>query len=175
MKLKHFDNTDQAHFITCCTHQRLPLITNNKCRQIIVDAISFSRTKYKYRLIAYVLMPEHVHLIILPPRDCRIGIIAGEIKQVSSRRIHEILLPVNSPLLEKMTITRNRLIRFTFWQRRCYDHTCRDEDSMWEKVNYCHNNPVKRGLVKSPADWPWSSYRVYNGYENCNLGIDAIA
>ncbi len=174
MKLKHYDNLNQARFITFCTHQSMPLITNNKYRQIVIDSIKAAKNKLHFKLIGYVLMPEHVHLVILPDQGTRAGAIIGEIKQVSSKKIHEILDTSKSPLLEKLTVRRNHLMRFTFWQRRCYDHNCRDEESMWEKVNYCHNNPVKRGLVKSPLDWRWSSYRYYNGYDDYMLEMDNI-
>ncbi len=51
--------------------------------------------------------------------------------------------------------------KFCLWQRRCYDRNCRTEEEVWEKVNYCHNNPVKRGLVSRPEDWQWSSCRSF--------------
>ena len=51
--------------------------------------------------------------------------------------------------------------RLAFWQRRCFDHNCRNEDALWNKVRYCHMNPVTRGLVRIPGDYPWSSYRWY--------------
>jgi hypothetical protein len=49
----------------------------------------------------------------------------------------------------------------SFWQKRYYDRNVRDEREFMEKLRYLHRNPVKRGLVKQPAEWKWSSYRHY--------------
>lgn len=65
--------------------------------------------------------------------------------------------------LKKLTVVRNRIERFALWQRRCYDYNCQTIKSMWDKIYYCHNNPVVRGLVKDPGDWQYSSYNWYNG------------
>ena len=68
--------------------------------------------------------------------------------------------------------TNPQISNFVFWQRRCYDHNCRSTESVWKKVNYCHNNPVKRGLVSEPDNWIWSSYRYYAGYKQVVLEMD---
>jgi len=174
MNLKHYDNEGQARFITFCTHRRLPLLTNNVFRKNIIESIVITRNKYEFKLIAYVIMPEHVHLIILPKQGISVSSIIGEIKRVSAKNIHRILIERDSPLISKLTVIRNRAERFAFWQRRCYDHNCRSEKSMWEKVEYCHNNPVKRGLVKTADAWQWSSYRWYQGQRDVLLEMDIL-
>jgi putative transposase len=58
------------------------------------------------------------------------------------------------------------------WQRRCYDHNCRTPEIVVEKLKYCHDNPVKRGLVNHPEDWPWSSYNWYQGRRDGIFEID---
>jgi putative transposase len=172
MKLKHYDHDGRARFITFCTHKKIPLLTNNKFRRVVIDSISAIRAQYSLKLLGYVLMPEHVHLVVVPPEDTKLGPAIGKLKIYSSTRIHEILIDLNSAMIERLTVTRNKIINFVFWQRRCYDHNCRSTESVWEKVNYCHNNPVKRGLVSKPEDWIWSSYRYYAGYNNVVLNID---
>jgi REP element-mobilizing transposase RayT len=62
--------------------------------------------------------------------------------------------------------------RPAIWQRRCYDHNCREPHIVVEKINYCHKNPVTRGLVALPDDWPWSSSRWYSGAGEVMLEID---
>jgi hypothetical protein len=59
-----------------------------------------------------------------------------------------------------------------FWQKRCYDHNCRSVDTVREKTIYCHNNPVKRGLVRHPSEYRWSSYDWYTGERDVPLAID---
>jgi len=172
MKLKHFDHDGRARFVTFCTHRKIPLLTNNRFRKVIVETLQELREEERFRLLGYVIMPEHVHLVIVPHIDSEIGYIIGEIKRRSAIRIHEILITENSTLLPRLTIVRNRVERFAVWQRRCYDHNCRTDEKIWEKVNYCHMNPVKRGLVASPDRWEWSSYKWYQGKSNPILEMD---
>ncbi len=58
--------------------------------------------------------------------------------------------------------------------RRGYDHNCRARDTVLEKINYCHNNPVKRGLVSEPGEWRWSSYNWYAGVTDGPIEMDGI-
>jgi len=175
MNLKHYNNDGRARFITFCTHRRLPLLTNNVFRKAVIESMEIVKNKYGFKLIAYVIMPEHVHVIILPNQTTSVGIIVGEIKRISAKMIHKILIERDSSLITKLTVIRNRMERFAFWQRRCYDHNCRSEKSLWEKIEYCHNNPVKRGLVKTADAWQWSSYKWYQGQREDLLEIDLLS
>gem|GEM_PF-6924353 len=58
---------------------------------------------------------------------------------------------------------------------RCYDHNCRSSDKVTEKINYCHNNPVTRGLGSEPGQWRWSSYNWYMGQSDVPLEMDEFA
>jgi len=172
MKLKHFDHDGRARFITFCIHHQIPILTNDPFRQILVDSIDDVRRQDGFRLLAYIIMPEHVHLVIIPGDDTRAGTLVGEIKRVSSLRIHEILLENESRLIHKFIVQRDRHSPFALWKRRCHDHNCRTDDAVWSRVEYCHFNPVTRGLVRNPEDWIWSSYRWYLGKRNVPLQID---
>jgi REP-associated tyrosine transposase len=172
MKLKQFDHDGRARFITFCTHDRLPLLTNNKFRKIITESISKIRDQYKLKLLAYVIMPEHVHIVLIPPMHLKLGPVIGKLKIFSSKRIHEEMHDSNSSLIKRLTVTRDKSRKFVFWQRRCYDHNCRRQKSVLEKIYYCHNNPVIRGLVAKPENWIWSSYTNYFGEKSVMLEID---
>lgn len=117
-------------------------------------------------------MPEHVHLVLVPKENTQVGKIIGDIKRITSKRIHQYLAGHDPDMIKKLTVIRNRVERFAFWQRRCYDHNCRDGESLWQKVEYCHMNPLKRGIIKNLADWKWSSYNFYNGSRDYVLKID---
>ncbi len=173
-QLKHFDSDGQARYITFCTHHQLPMLTDAKINQIIISSIKSNRIKYNFKLLAYVIMPEHVHLIIVPDFKSKVGTIIGEIKRESSKAIHIYLKSKNSKLLDNLNVIRNRLPRFAFWQKRCYDYNCREVKDVWQKVNYCHNNPVKRGLVSDPVRYQWSSAKYYDGQSDKVLEIDEM-
>jgi len=129
-------------------------------KELLVEQIDISRSNNGFKLLGYVFMPEHIHLVILPEANTKVGLLIGAIKMRMSKKYFQ-LTAIGAP--DKMNV---------FWQKRCYDHNCRMVDMVREKINYCHNNPVKRGLVESPADWLWSSYNWYQGKKDVPISID---
>lgn len=168
--LKHFDNLGTARFITFSCYRRLQLLTDNQVRKIFINHLKFLCEKYQIGILGYVLMPEHVHLVLYPQSDLPIGRIIGEIKSKSAREILNLIRKRNNSILNKLR-TGDKM---RFWQKRCYDHNCRTPKTVIEKIIYCHKNPVTRGLVNSPKDWIWSSYRWYMGLDKVIMNIDGV-
>ncbi len=160
--LRHFDNEGTARFVTFSCYRRLPFLNDNLAKHIVIEELQRVRDKHNFRLFAYVIMPEHVHLVILPAEGMRLGLVIGELKSVSARRFFQ-QRPCGPPGEKRI-----------LWLRRCYDHNCRTPESTIEKIKYCHNNPVARGLVSDPRDWKWSSYNCYSGQEGVPLVVDKI-
>ena len=104
-------------------------------------------------------MPEHVHLVMLPPDGMKLGLVIREIKSKMAREYFASRAKTDSGAR-------------VFWQKRCYDHNCRTPESTREKINYCHTNPVKRGLAAEPGGYPWSSDNWYRGVTNVPLRMD---
>ena len=100
-----------------------------------------TRARHRARVYAYVLMPEHVHLLINEPPGIVLAQFLKAFKQIASRKL--------------------RGQREKFWQDRYYDSNVYGEKARGEVIRYIHRNPVKRGLVEKPEDWPWSSFRHY--------------
>lgn len=171
MQLKHFDLEGQAHFVTFRTHKGLPMI-DDAISAIIIDTLRQFIRDMSMVLAGYVIMPNHVHLVLIPSAGVEIGNLVGNIKRVSARAIHEFLKSERKELLDYLSVIRNRLPKFAFWQRRCFDFNCRTEKDMWDKVNYCHNNPVTKKLVDSPEKWNWSSCRWYKGQPDIALELN---
>ena len=80
LKLKHYDHDGRAKFIIFCTHKKIPLLTNNGFRGIVIDSISRIRNQYKIKLLGFVIMPEHIHLVVVPPEDLKLGSVTGKRK-----------------------------------------------------------------------------------------------
>jgi len=97
------------------------------------------RRRYNFLIAGYVVMPEHVHLLVSEPRRGKLD-----------RSIQAL----------KISVSRQS-IEHPFWLARYYDFNVRTEEKHTEKLKYMHRNPVKRGLVAKPEDWPWSSFRHY--------------
>ena len=144
--LERFQQTGQSHFITFCCYHRRPLLTGDAAKKTFEIALERVRRRCALCVYGYVIMPEHVHLLLSEPKR---GTLADALKSL------------------KQGISR-RLIGDAehFWQKRYYDFNIRNARQFVEKLRYIHRNPVKRGLCAHPEDWPWSSFRQYaTGYE----------
>ena len=97
------------------------------------------RVRYDFVVAGYIVMPEHVHLLVSEPK-----------KAVLAKVIQALKLSVSVQSNER-----------TFWQTRYYDFNVYKGDKRTEKLRYMHRNPVKRGLVVKPDDWEWSSFCHY--------------
>jgi len=167
-KLKHFDNFNTARFITFSCYHRYQLMVDDGTRLIFLSHLKSICKNYNIDIYGYVIMPEHIHLVVYPRVEVSIGKVIGQLKSKSAREILLQLRRENSSLLSRLTIGEKTY----FWQKRCYDHNCRTPETVLEKINYCHKNPVTRRLVDEPKEWKWSSYRWYEGMDNIVLEID---
>ncbi len=167
-KLKHYDNFNTSRFITFSCYHRYQLMLDDRLRLIFLSHLKSICKNYSIDIYGYVIMPEHIHLVLYPREEVSIGRVIGELKSKSAREILLLFRRDNSSLLSKLTVDK---ITY-FWQKRCYDHNCRTPETVIEKINYCHINPVTRGLVKEQMEWKWSSYRWYEGMDNIVLEIE---
>jgi len=161
--LRHYDGLGAARFITFSCHRRLKLLTDPFAADAVASRLLAARAKFGFDLLAYVIMPNHVHLVINPRDGTKAGAVIGHVKFTSAHRILSKWKATHHPLLPALRVERDGELRLAFWQRRCYDHNCRTEASVMEKIEYCHNNPVKWGLVDDPSAWKWSSFQWYCG------------
>jgi len=139
--LKRFQNTGQSHFVTFSCYHRRPMFTTVASRRLFESALERVRRKFRLRVFGYVVMPEHVHLLVSEPHRETLADALKSLKQSISRR-----LIGNAE---------------HFWQKRYYDRNVRNYREFTVKLRYLHRNPVKRGLVQRPDQWNWSSYRHY--------------
>ena len=159
-KLRHFDHLNTARFVTFCCYRRHKFLSKDEIIRAFLNSLSEIKEKHVMRLLGYVIMPEHVHLVLHPQDGTALGGVIGELKSKSASRIMGKKL-VSFP--GSCRVVKSGIERWAFWQPRCYDHNCRTEETVLEKINYCHNNPVKRELVSEPGGWEWSSYNWYAG------------
>ncbi|MCX6835477.1 MAG: transposase [candidate division Zixibacteria bacterium] len=169
-KLRHYDHLGTARFVTFSCYQRQRLLGDSIGRQAVLDELSRLRTDHGVKVLGYVVMPEHVHLVLLPPDDVKLGPLIGALK---ARSAHIILDWIRNGQRRQRVPVRSGGTP-AVWQKRCYDHNCRTPEIVVEKVKYCHDNPVKRGLVAQPENWPWSSCRWYVGQREGIPEIDGI-
>jgi putative transposase len=144
--LKRFHHSGQSHFVTfCCYHRRCLLNTDASCR-LFEASLERVRRNYGLRVYGYVVMPEHVHLLLSEPERDTLADALKSLKQGVSRR-----LIGNAE---------------HFWQKRYYDFNIRNYRQFIEKLLYIHRNPVTAGLCERLEDWEWNSFRHHaTGYE----------
>ena len=140
--LKRFHESHQLHFLTFSCYHRRPNFGSVASRTVFESALERIRQKFGLCVYGYVVMPEHVHLLVNEPERGTLAQAMQSLKQGVARRM---ALRAPDP----------------FWQARYYDFNLWSERKFTEKLRYIHRNPVKRGLVQRPEDWAWSSFRHY--------------
>jgi putative transposase len=158
------------HFVTFSCYRRRPYLESRRARDRFVNVLRQVRAGWKFRLVGYVVMPEHVHLLMSEPRKGDPSKVLQALKQKTSR------------ILKRRTVQGKQLsLRFAdseananhFWQRRFYDFNVWSTKKVREKLDYMHLNPVKRKLVSHPKDWPWSSWSHYEKSQDGLIAIDS--
>ena len=163
-RVKHYDEPGHLHESTFSCYQRRPLLTNDRWREMLAVAIERAIARHQYQLVAFVYMPEHVHLIVYPSTDtCEIQKLLKAIERPFSFRIKRLLVESHSRLLAKLTVRqRPGAMTFRFWQEGPgYDRNLTEVTTALAAIDYVHLNPVRRGLVTQASDWRWSSASWY--------------
>jgi putative transposase len=137
-RIRH-QQTGEFHFLTFSCYQCRPYLASVSAMELFEDALELIRRRYKSVVAGYVVMPEHVHLLVNEPR-----------RALLSKAIQALKLSVSMR-------SRQR----PFWQAHYYDYNVPSHAKFVEKLRYIHRNPVRRGLVTKPEDWKWSSFRHY--------------
>jgi putative transposase len=162
--LTRFQHSGQSHFVTFCCYHRRPLLTTDASRLIFELALERVRRSFGLHVYGYVVMPEHVHLLVSEPqRDASRG---GTAPLKPKDGLNGPPVPQNTLACALKSLKQGvsrRLIGDAehFWQKRYYDFNIRDYAQFVEKLRYIHRNPVKAGLCERPEDWEWSSFRHY--------------
>jgi REP-associated tyrosine transposase len=176
----HYSEANHLHFITASTYSRVRLFDSPRFRERFIETLALLRTEFDFRLVGYVLMPEHFHLLVWPGKTYSPSRIVGSLKQRTDRYIIENLKRSKEPwclrMLDKIVLSETVHDESTYrvWQRRFYDFNVWSELKRLEKLQYMHGNPVKRKLVESAADWPWSSWRFYHLGDSRVLVMDRV-
>ncbi|HXX21296.1 MAG TPA: transposase [Candidatus Acidoferrum sp.] len=125
-------------------------------RDICLDALARARTKHRFALFAYAIMPDHVHLLV-QTREAVLPQLMRDWKSASG-----------------FAVAKRRGKRTAIWQARYFDFILRRASDFGPKFDYIHNNPVTAGLVSKPEDWPWSSAAFYGKRGSVRLRPDVF-
>jgi putative transposase len=146
-----------TYFFTLTTHNRVPFLTTKLARRCLHRAFHIVRHKWPFRVIAVVLLPDHLHAVWeLPRGDADYSLRWKRLKEEFTRRY--LALGGKEP---DRNLSRIMQGERAIWQRRFWEHVVDDEEALDRCVNYVHFNPVKHGLVTEVRDWKWSSFHRF--------------
>ncbi|MGD9690253.1 MAG: transposase [Phycisphaerales bacterium] len=159
-RLRRWEAEDRIRFVTFSCHRRLPLLTNHRICRLLLDGLERVRTAHAVQVIAWVFMPEHVHMLVRPGPTVALGTSLRSMKMAVSKRVIARWRTLDAPILNRVASRTGP----RFWQAGGgFDRNVRDEEELTREIRYIHENPVERGLVARPELWPWSSIRWWMG------------
>lgn len=139
--LKRYHHSTQSHFVTFSCYHRSALLKPDANKAVFETALERIRLSFDLYIYGYVVMPEHVHLLLSEPEQ---GLFSDALKSL------------------KQGVSRSLVGEAEhFWQKRYHDFNVRNASQFSEKLRYIHRNPVNGGLCKQPEEWKWSSFRHY--------------
>jgi putative transposase len=142
--LVRYQQTGDLHFITISCHRHANILGTRTARNTLQQILEETRKKYRFQILGYVFMSNHIHLLVTEPEHENLSTAIQVIKQRFSRTRSEEFV----------------------WEPRYHDFNVFTQAKAIEKLRYMHRNPVKAGLVEEPDQWQWSSFRVYAHQEN---------
>ena len=155
---------DKPHFLTCTVVEWLPVFTRPDSVRILLDCWSHLRTNEGLRLFGYVILENHLHFVAQAPR---LDKCVSSFKSFTAARLIELLKAHQAErLLARLRFAKRAHKEdreFQFWQEGSHAEMIFTEPVMREKLEYIHQNPVKRGYVDQPEHWRHSSARNYQG------------
>ena len=168
--MRRHEHPNHARFLTFSCEHRLPLFDNDAIKDKFVHQLRRTRERHAFLLHAWVVMPEHVHLLIRFPGPATVPDVLRTLKTGLAKRVVARWRELDASVLGKITDERGNA---RFWLRGGgYDRNVFSAKEVEEKIAYIHANPVRRGLVERPEDWAWSSARWWQGRRDDELPCD---
>jgi putative transposase len=170
-RLRRVDAVGHVRFLTFSCYRRLPLLDHDAIRILFLERLQVVTREYDVRLLAWVIMPEHVHLLLFPEGPPRMAQFVHALKRPVAEAVLRRWKELDAPILQKLSHAGG----YRYWQAGGgYDRNLFNEAAVLEKANYIHENPVRRNLARVATDYPWSSARWYAGLRDAKLPCDAM-
>lgn len=154
----------RPHFLTCTLVGWTPVFTRPETVQIVLDSWQFLQRNKGLVIFAFVILENHLHVIASAEELTKT---IGEFESFTARQIIDLLKARNvETLLRQLEFgkAKHKTDRdYQLWQEGSHPQAIMNDETMWQKIEYIHNNPVKRGYVDEPTHWRYSSARNYAG------------
>jgi len=175
MKWKNIAGDTSVFFVTGTVTVWQPLLMREPARRILLADLEFYRGKYGCGIVAYVLMPEHCHLVVNLARPEDLHPWLRDVQGHSSSEMSRWLRATAEP--EGLSVYRahaNGGSKLAIWKEQARAVPIVTERVLRIKIDYIYANPVRRGLVASPGDWLYSSWRNYYLDDESLLRVDRL-
>lgn len=157
---QQFDKLGTTHFITTTVNDFISIFPKHiSFYNILIENLRFYLNKYSSALFGYVLMPNHIHLLLFIPEGKSISDFMRDFKKYTSVQVKDVI--IENKMNELLSRLQDKNDEFSLWEERFDSIPVHSEKVMETKLNYIHNNPVKAGLVKEMTDWKYSSAKNY--------------
>lgn len=175
MGLPRFQIEGHIYYITTVVYDRLPIFMRPAFIIPLLDSLNFYRHKQEFKLLGYVVMPDHIHLVIWPFGKASVADIMQNYKEFTAKRIIRQAEVENMEnwvkAFQEAGVETGRSMN-KVWQDSYWDMNVYTETFLRQKLNYIHRNPVRANLAQAPEDYPYSSYRNYTLGEEWLIEID---
>ena len=165
---------EATYFITCTVVEWIPIFTRKPYLDILIDSLQFCRQYKGLKIYAYVILDNHLHLVVA---GNRLKDIIRDFKSYTAKRIISLLEEerktwVLNQLQYYKKATKTESL-YQIWQEGFHPKEIISEEMLEQKIDYLHNNPVRIGMVEEPEYWVYSSARDFAGEEGI-LELDAL-
>ena len=152
-----------CYFVTFSTIKWIRIFDYEEPRNIFINSVKFLQHSQGLQVHAYVIMPNHVHMIVSDKNkdNKRLKDVMTSLRSYSAKKIIEVIknkTPKFLPILKKHNLKDRSLM---LWQPGIWPKGIEFDEMYWQKIEYIHNNPVNAGLVELPEEWTYSSARQF--------------
>ncbi len=175
MKMKRYHIEGHIYYITTNVYARRPIFTRPAYVIALIDSLNFYRHRYTFKLIGYVIMPDHIHLLVWPQQEANVDDFMRDFKKFTAIRIiRQAKVEGRSDDLQafQWAGTETGRSENKVWQDSYWDKNIYSDPFLRQKLNYIHRNPVRAQLVANPVEYPYSSYRNYVAGDESLIEID---
>jgi len=173
--MNRFHIEGHVYYITTNIYKQLPIFIRPSFIILLYDSLNFYRHQYNFRLLGYVIMPDHVHLMLWPQKEATVSDFMRDFKTFTAKRIiRQAQVEQKQDWLTHFEQAGKETGRSDnkVWQDSYWDLNLVSDKFLRQKLNYIHRNPLRSGLVDNPEDYPYSSYRSYVFGEEWFIEID---
>jgi putative transposase len=173
---RSYNDPGHAHELTFSCYKKYPFLSKDRTCEWLAEQLEIVCRTLNYQLYAYVFMPDHVHLVVMPnEEEYNTSAFLKLLKEPVSRQAVKFLKQTSPEWLERIRVRRGAKVEHHFWQPgRGYDRNITKGKTLLSMIDYAHMNPVRKKLVQQPSEWKWSSAGWFDEKPLNNLKPDPV-